>query len=324
MKHLLGKKFIICIFLVFVFFGSVLNLLPEISLPDPFQILLEINRSSTPYYIILGILSLILLFVLKINRYLKIILIIILGGIIYYETSLKFTLINYNSQQCTNSQNITIFYQNVYYKNQHHRELEQQILELKPDIVALNEMTEPWRRDFDISKEYPYNVSYKRSYSGMLIYSKYPIVEHNYFWLGDSKPLLHAKIKINKNSQFLNINLAHPSAPYRNYFIAQRNRFLRNIPFALNKQKGAKIILGDFNTTPFSPLLREIVQKAKISPAINAETFFYSWCLKMFPLYCAFIDHFFFNESIQIVSTIKEKNTGSDHFPFLYTIKIIK
>ena len=322
--NLFTKKILIYGFIAGTFIGSILNLLPEVSLSDTLQVLLEINRSSTPYYIVLGLLTIILLLFLKINRYLRIFFIIALVEIIYTEYSISIPRINYASQQCTNTKEISIFYQNVYYLNQHHRDLERQIAELKPDIVALNEMTEAWRRDFNISKDYPYNVSYRRSYSGMLIYSKYPIVAINHFWAGDSKPILHARIKIEQNSQPLNINLVHPSAPYRRYFVVQRNNFLNRIPYFLNKQNGPKILLGDFNTTPFSPILYKVAQQAKLNPAIYGQPFFFSWCLKQFPLYCAFIDHFFYNESIQIVNAKREKNTGSDHFPFLYTIKIIK
>ncbi|MFT5761450.1 MAG: vancomycin resistance protein VanJ [Polaribacter sp.] len=224
-----------------------------------------------------------------------------------------------------------------YYKWSSDTELAQKtfdfISEKSPDILVLQE----FYQSPEISFSYPYQfikIKNKKSKFGLAIYSKYKIINSGSLDFKNSANNI-IFTDIIKNDDTLRVYNMHLESlkinPDKEYFGEEDNQKLlgrlqttfkrqaiQTEQFLAHEQdwKGKKIILGDFNNTPFSWVYRKIKSDKKDAfiEAGNGfgKTFNYSFPMR--------IDFILTSTDIEInqFKTFDEK--FSDHFPILARI----
>lgn len=304
-----GKKILRVILYFSVLY--LFNFFPSQYLSINWLLLQEFLLSITPYYLLFFIGSIFFILLLELSKIKKFIFIVCLAVI------LSSFYMPYQIQRNSKYQDkMTLFFQNVLYKNTNYRSLENEITKLSPDIVVLVEFSAYWQNNFDLSNEYPYHTLYKKDYLGMVVYSKYNILDVKELYYDDIRPILHLKLQVNNNKN-VSLNVLHASAPYSSENYLNRNSFFKQSADYFNASKARTIVVGDFNTTHFSPILRDFIKNSHLKCSETNDPFYFSWCLPSLPFICVGIDHLFFKGEIALEQFKQPFNTGSDHKPIL-------
>lgn len=204
---------------------------------------------------------------------------------------------------------------NTWQRNHDVAAIAREIRREKPDVVGMMEFGPSKRKLMRLlSKEYPYHgdcISSSHCYLGFL--SRWPIekVSGRSMWAGP--PYLHAIVRA-------------PSGPLHVYVVhtlrfpwlgSQLNQ-IKALAHLVGKVKGPVIVMGDFNTTPFSVMMRTFIKRTKLT----RRTFVPSWPAWAGPLPQLAIDHIFASPDLRTVSgPFIGRNAGSDHFPVILTLE---
>lgn len=207
---------------------------------------------------------------------------------------------------------------NVNWKNERY-ELTRQVIEnLSPDIIGLLETTEQWKQQLSsISKQYNsyYHDDLSGENFGMAIMSRFPITELKVLQLSDEGyPTLSATIMINNlPTQVL---VVHPPPPMTGRLSRIRNEQFDAIA-AMARENPRMIVLGDFNTTPWTASYRRITRGNGMKLASGGFAYATTWPTQLSLLGIP-IDHIMIAPSMSVVRYESARDIGSDHRP-VYT-----
>jgi endonuclease/exonuclease/phosphatase (EEP) superfamily protein YafD len=190
------------------------------------------------------------------------------------------------------------------------------IAKINPEIIGFAEISDGERQHIPVLAEYPYffitkcgDCKYKNTETA--IFSKYPIEDPKKMTPPDGEPLVHAVVQYgNYAFRFLVI---HPHSPVTPEQFAQRNKDLVYIADLVNQQPaGNLIVMGDFNTAPWSPQLRKFTQitTERIKNAEQGTGLQFTWGKG--PVVTD-IDHIFVSNNMFVHRFVAEDHFGSDH-----------
>lgn len=188
----------------------------------------------------------------------------------------------------------------------------QSIAQAAPDMVVLVELTERNRQQLALETTYPYHQVITRDDPfGMGIYSKIPFKGIRTLKYGEGQiPLLIATFEW--EGELFDVVLAHPKPPSAGSSFRQRNELIADL--AQQDFPVPLIVAGDFNATPFSPPLRQLMSNLGLRDARKGFGWQPTW-----PASLSFIgipiDYFLVSESIQVHTCKVGKPFGSDHLP---------
>ncbi len=204
---------------------------------------------------------------------------------------------------------------NTWARNHDVEAIAAEIRRQRPDIVGMMEFAPPKEKLRDILRaEYPHQgdcMDRPHCYLGFL--SRWPVerVSARSMWRGP--PYLHAIVRA-------------PSGPVH-VFVVHTLRFpwlgsqlkqVKAMADMVRKAKGPKIVLGDFNTTPFSVMMRAFVRRARV----RRLTFVPSWPAWAGPFPQLAIDHIFASPDLAVAEgPCIGGSAGSDHFPVIVTLR---
>ena len=205
---------------------------------------------------------------------------------------------------------------NTWQSNRDWRAVAREITRQDPDIVTLLEFgREKARLLKALKKKYPYSVDCRKIvFCHMAIISKYPFTraKARVGWRGP--PYVRARFGPKLGN--LLVFGVHTSRPphYRSHMkqiVALAKRVSRN--------SGPRIVMGDFNATPFSRMTGEFARLTGMS-RITAIP---SWPAGIAGLPQIAIDHMFISAKLKVVSAPhRGASSGSDHYPLIATIAV--
>lgn len=168
---------------------------------------------------------------------------------------------------------VSLMTYNLFFKNKTPNASFQKILEAKPDILALQELTPQLESLLlkSVQHRYPYKKTLAlRGTHGIGIYSKYPIQKCTFMKNESQLPYAQiVEIKVNsKLIQVINVHLSSPAIAVENpdnfLPLLASNYELRasqlgEIQTAVNSDGfDAQVLMGDLNTTSYEPLFRSL------------------------------------------------------------------
>lgn len=173
--------------------------------------------------------------------------------------------------------------------------------EERPDVAVLQEITEEWQNRLEVlSPQYPYSKIVPRpGGSGMALFSRHPVEEVEVLTLDASThPALFAKLNVEGTR--LSLLALHPPTPVRPDKFSNRNQQLARAASLMRATPGAKLLVGDLNTTMWSPYFRDLIRESGLRDARLGFGLLPSWpaplpamlripidhCLKRFSLAC--------------------------------------
>lgn len=187
-----------------------------------------------------------------------------------------------------------------------------------PDVVVLQEFTEEWQTHTQaLSSVYLHHITAPRAGgSGMALFSRYPLEDVEVLTL-DASSHLAIFVKVNVGGRKLTILSLHPPTPVRPDKFASRNeQFVRGASI-MNSTSGAKMLIGDLNTTMWSPYFMDLLREAKLRDARIGFGLQPSWPTTLPKIFQLPIDHCLVGDEVVVKDLKTGGYTGSDHSPLL-------
>ena len=212
-----------------------------------------------------------------------------------------------------------IYYANVFTANQQYDLLLKQIKHRDPDVIGLVEINDAWAKALDSLNDYPYKkVVPRKDNFGLAIYSKYPMEQIEVKYFSKTKiPSIFCKLKV-QNTEFPFL-LTHPLPPVSKQGFISRNGHLENMAKFLGAFSKNVILVGDLNTTMWSPFYQQVFDHAKLYNARQGFGVKPSWPANFFTKIP--IDHCLLSPNLQVMNYINEDSVNSDHHPI--TVKLL-
>lgn len=205
---------------------------------------------------------------------------------------------------------------NTWLANKDGKSVAAEISRNDPDMAMLIEFGSEKRAALErLKRQYPYQRDcLDQNYCYLAFVSKYPIAtfESRIMWRG---PLM---LKVGFGPELDGLTVFGIHAFRLPHMRTHYNQMVELANFVADT-KGPVIVMGDFNSTPFSATL-DAVQ----AHGLKRLTYLASWPA-YFQLPQLAIDHIFVSEEIRAVSPPRiGKSSGSDHFPIVADVAIAK
>ena len=294
----------------------------------------ELALSFLPYLIVISIIGLIF-WMWRLRKDKKFSVMILLFGVIFLLFSRKFTSF-YQFQtpqyQVDWTWWIKVFYANIYMHNTWYDDIKNLITTSNPDVIMFVEFAGHHYDNLKsfLQKDYPYinTTTWSQKFVGSTVFSKYKINN----WADDFPQWAwrYGYFSLNHSGQNYYFYLVHTSSPITYQYFVMRNKQIQSLfdDFQLHKrasrlEKDKVIVLGDFNTSPWSVFYWRFADGFTEKFVNITRTFplLFTWRFLDFPLVFSHIDHIFVNKQVFVHDLQIMNIPGSDHKWFLFDVK---
>ncbi len=204
--------------------------------------------------------------------------------------------------------------QNVLASNQRYGDLMELIRERDPDIIALQEVTEAWVDGLaSLVERFPHWKFVKHEGNfGIAIYSKRPWEAIDVQWFGPRQlPSIHVLFRTEDNQKFEFVAV-HSLPPTGREQAEFRNAQLLLTADRLDSGR-SRIVVGDFNLTPWSPWFREFMRRGKLVDSARGSGVEPTWFAFPSWLGGVKIDHVLVSPDLIVDNHEIGPHVGSDH-----------
>jgi endonuclease/exonuclease/phosphatase (EEP) superfamily protein YafD len=221
----------------------------------------------------------------------------------------------------TPGQNLRILHSNVLRSNRRYSEVISLVKAEQPDIAVFVEVNTSWAKELSVLSEiFPYYSNQQESEAfGSAIYSKLPLENAFVKAFSNRRKSLSADVKF--QGKIISLILVHPTVPIKQQSFIARNKQLAAIGEYAAQVKNPLIVVGDFNTTMWSPFYKNMVKTAKLRNARSGFGILPTWPTFL-PLAYIPIDHFLVSKEIGVLKIRTGRNVGSDHLPLITDLVI--
>ena len=202
---------------------------------------------------------------------------------------------------------------NTWYSNQNVTAVQAEIERLDADVITLMEVGPNKKPALAaLRARYPYQVDcFNIDFCNLVILSKYPVAEQEARVGWEGPPMIRARFGPELGGLTVigvhTIRFPHSRAQFRQ--VVALSDLIDSLP-------GRKLVMGDFNATPFSRIISTIAGRTGLRRLSTLP----SWPSN-FGLPQVAIDHIFVSPAIRAVQSAQiGQSAGSDHFPI--TLKI--
>lgn len=203
---------------------------------------------------------------------------------------------------------------NVEFSNTHYNDFLAILDRERPDILGITEVTDDWHRA--IVPRFPYSAQVRGDPGyGIGLYSRFPLEKVD-FSLGDDLPPVAMATLSPDAGRTISIFLFHAIGPQLPETVPRNKLIYRRLAAKVRETNGDKIIMGDFNVTPFSIFYRLFLYWTDTHNAADGFGFFRTWDADYFPLRF-WIDHILYQGGLIPVDFRTLDSSGSDHLPVM-------
>jgi len=235
------------------------------------------------------------------------------------------------------SETVDLLAFNLLYRNERKEAAIAYIVDSGADIVVLEENTESWATHLEaLAETYPYRVPENwRDADGPTVLSRLPILsveavkpfEHD--TLGADSDLgsfaaskWYLVVQLDAGGRDVTLIAVHPPYPNGTRLTSLRNGYLADAAVRAGQEPAPTIMVGDFNTTPWSPVFDDVAALGALGSAGATHTIYPATWPSYFPALRIPIDHVLVNDAVGVVSYERGPDRGSDHFPIRATLCI--
>lgn len=207
---------------------------------------------------------------------------------------------------------------NVHVHNRQHELILRLVADTSPDILVVLEVDATWINALEgLAASYPHRVSHPRNDSfGIAVYSRLPADAMEVRWIGKADvPSVVAKFKFGSSGEF-HLIATHPLPPVNHQYSAARNEQLAAVAELVRSLPAPKILVGDLNTTSWSPYFRDLLATSGLCDSRRGWGIQPTWPSSNTWLGVP-IDHVLVSTDVGIVRRKVGPQIGSDHRPVL-------
>lgn len=216
---------------------------------------------------------------------------------------------------------LTIVSANLYANNRRKPEAVAKLMELSPDILVLMELGNEWQSALKpVLEKYPHTLG---TGGATWLLSRHPLrmaVRTDMKAPGSARYDVLLEATVLAPGSAIRVVAIHPPPPRGSARIAQHRSQASDYALALQRDKEVphRILIGDFNTSPFSAVFRHIVQTTGLKDASKGRGYHPTWGPRlprepMLPWLGIPIDHALVSDQILVVERRVDKMPGSDH-----------
>lgn len=213
---------------------------------------------------------------------------------------------------------------NVLTSNREHAKLLDLIQNENPDLILAIETDYLWIDGLrELERDYPHHRAVPRNDNfGIALYSKLPLVSVEFPELGESfVPSLVARV--GQGGEELTLIGVHTLPPRGERYSNVRNSQMAAAAVLARNAMGPVIAMGDFNITPWSPFFSDFVQSSGLSDSRRGFGIQPTWTARRNFLRIP-IDHAFVSDEVGVVDRRVGPDIGSDHFPVILDLSIVR
>jgi endonuclease/exonuclease/phosphatase (EEP) superfamily protein YafD len=195
--------------------------------------------------------------------------------------------------------------------------------EINPDVIVFVEYYPWWHRDAQPAKAYaayPYGTPGGRPPGGEVgVFSKLPIENEQRVFAADR---MCYSFDIRVDGQPLRIFALHAPRPMDIPFMDYHG-FWNSVTPQLLALPDPAVIVGDFNATPSSKLLKRLTaDRLRSAHEDRGRGYANTWPNGMAPIPPIRIDHALLTPGVECVSIAEGRGVGSDHKPLILDVRI--
>lgn len=188
----------------------------------------------------------------------------------------------------------------------------------QPDFAVFLESNGTWADKLAVLQdEFPYVVQA----GGVTVYSKKSLEDVSIQQVVKNRPAILARVTL--NGQELSLVATHPHIPTRRQLFKARNQQLAAIAEYVSDLKTPAMVVGDLNTTMWSPYYQVMVKTANLQNSRQGFGIMPTWPTHK-PLFYIPIDHCLVSPEIKIIHMRTGPNVGSDHLPIIVDFAVAK
>lgn len=191
------------------------------------------------------------------------------------------------------------------------------IAKANPDILILEEVTPKWASELaPLNAIYPYRIAKPQNDCfGMMLVSRYPLENGWVVQIGKAGvPSIITEARFPQGE--VSIIATHPVPPIGRKYAEMRNNQLAALPAIVKGRPYPVLLIGDLNTSPWSPYFMELLRNSGLKNSMKGFGFQPSWSGNN-PLLRIPIDHMLHSPEITIHNRMIGGNVGSDHLPVI-------
>jgi endonuclease/exonuclease/phosphatase (EEP) superfamily protein YafD len=192
-----------------------------------------------------------------------------------------------------------------------------QISEEQPTFVLLTEFPSDLEKIIgELAQTYPHIVyETKNSPFDVLFLSAWPIKTWEIKRKLDFLPLLKAEVCSPDNKDYcMTIFGLHAPRPLSEVGVRIQTNILQQISQMANERNGPVLVMGDLNTTPWTPTFSRFIKTSQLRNSAMGFQWQSTW-LSRSPLFGLALDHILINRYVSTRNWWVGNALGSDHFP---------
>ncbi len=217
---------------------------------------------------------------------------------------------------------VRILLANVHTSNVQHERVIEYVRACNPDIVALLEVDDLWMKSLaPLDAAYAHAVREKREDNfGMALWSRRPFLDYGTRYFGEAcVPTIDVLIEV--EGVRLRLLATHPLPPTSAEGISLRDEHLALLAEYAKSLRGAKVIVGDLNTTSWSPCFAQLESDSGLRDSRRGFGVQPSWPAGL-PWLWVPIDHCLVSSDVGVISREIGPDIGSDHYPVLVELSL--
>lgn len=233
------------------------------------------------------------------------------------------------AETCT-SETVDLLAFNLLYRNERKDEAIAYIVESDADIVVLEENTAQWAPYLEALAEfYVYRTPENwRDADGPTVLSRLPILSVETVKPFENDTLdansdlgsfaaskWYLVVQLDAGDREVTLIAVHPPYPNGTRLTGLRNGYLIDAALRAGQETGPTIMVGDFNTTPWSPVFNDVAALGALKSAGATRPIYPATWPNFFAALRIPIDHVLVNDAVGVVSFERGPDMGSDHFP---------
>ncbi len=212
---------------------------------------------------------------------------------------------------------------NVAQSAQAYEEVPKFIRSVEPDFMILVEVNQAWINNLQkMQTHYPFSIILpdREGRSGIALLSRIPLESGEVGHYGEAKlPTVVARFEI--DGQLLTVIGTHALAPWGPVRSEYRNQHLAALAQIVGSQKGSVVVLGDLNTTSWSPFFRDLLRKTGLRDSRKGFGLQPTWPTGFPPLWIP-IDHCLVSSRVVVHDRRIGPQVGSDHYPVVVDFSV--